>query len=1201
MGHLPKKLYNATAITLFLYFYGMKLSFPYTFLLILLCICNSAAQNAPVLTATGNQLYCPGSPLKIVTDFNITDPVDPGANAIYIQISSGYINGQDLLSLTGNYPTLTTSWNAVAGKLTLQGTGGQQVPYATLIAAVKDIVYTNTSATPSAGTRSFSITIGQANYLPSTGHYYRYIPALGISWTAARNAAAASTYYGLQGYLATLLSAEEAQLCGEQATGTGWIGGSDDQTEGVWRWVTGPETGTVFWNGGVNGSTPNFAFWNNGEPNNQNNEDYAHITAPGVGIPGSWNDLTLNGESSGDYQPKGYIVEYGGMPGDPVLNISASTSISIPAITSTSPASLCGTGTVTLNATAGGGATIYWYATPSGGTPLATGNSFTTPVLNSTTTYYASAYSSTCTAPRSAVTATVQAVPALTVTNPIEICGAGTATLQATSTGNTINWYNAPTGGNFMGTGSSLTTPPLSSDTTYYAQAVSSNGCTSARMAVNIVIKQRPSVILTTTASICGPGTVQLTATPSAGIVNWYDAVTGGNFIGTGNTITSPPITTNTTFYAEALDNGCTSVIRVGIAVTVHPVPTITAAPNVAVCYGGNATVSATPSAGTIKWYFTATGGSDFFTGNSFPVNSVTTNQTFYAEAFANGCPSATRTPVNITISSPPTLTVTTPASLCGPGTATLQATPSEGSVNWYDVQTGGTPVGTGNSFTTPVVNATTTYYAEAVNNAGCGSSARQAVTVTVNPLPTVTATTPPDICAQGTATLQANAAGSTINWYDAPTGGTLIGTGSSITSPSLTATTTFYAEAVSSNNCVSAARATVTVTVNPAPVITVVSTPAICEQGATTLEASASAGTISWYDSATGGTLLATGTTFTTPVITSDTIYYIEATDNGCTTPVRTAVTATVLPLPTLNATSPVVICSGDMAVLTAAPSAGTVNWYTDASGGTLIATGSSFTTPALTAGTVYYAEAENNGCVSLTREAVSVTVNSLPFVTDEDVYFCEDAQAALDATTPGATYVWDNQTTAAVRTVRAPGVYTVTITNASGCSSIKTFTVYQYDKPVIDAINVSSGTVTVLLENDNPANYQYSLNGATYQTSNTFTNVLPGVYTVYVKEDHDCGIASRQIIINMIPAFITPNGDNYNDVLSIRGISAYPNATLTVFDRYGKIITFLSRSNNRWDGTYNNRPLPATDYWYIFKMDDKSPEIRGHFALMR
>lgn len=302
---------------------------------------------APILTATGNQIYCPLTSMKIVTDMTIVDPDNSGIDAIYIQISSGYSIGADILTLTGTHPTISSSWNPTLGKLTLTGITSQPT-YTALIAAIEDVEFSNSSPNPS-GIRTFSITVGEANYLPSNGHYYQYISNIGISWTSAKALAELSQYYGLQGYLATITSVEEKQLSGEQAAGAGWIGGSDQETEGVWKWMSGPEAGTNF----------SYTFWNTSEPNNQGNEDYAHITAPGVGILGSWNDLSNTGEASGSYQPKGYIVEYGGTPGDPILQISTSSTITIPSITSTTPASNCDSASITLQATTNIG-TINW-------------------------------------------------------------------------------------------------------------------------------------------------------------------------------------------------------------------------------------------------------------------------------------------------------------------------------------------------------------------------------------------------------------------------------------------------------------------------------------------------------------------------------------------------------------------------------------------------------------------------------------------------------------------------------------------------------------------------------------------------------------------------------------------------------------------------------------------------------------------------
>jgi gliding motility-associated-like protein len=375
----------------------------------------------PELSVSGRFPYCPGDQILIAENFSITDPDDVGIETFTVQISAGYTINSDRLFLTGSHPTITSTWDNTQGILRLSSVGGGEILYTNLIPAVRDIVYQR--LTPGAmGEKFFSFNIGDANYLPSTDHYYEYVEANLIDWETARQEAANRTYFGLQGYLVTILTADEAQLAGEQAAGTGWIGGSDAAQEGIWRWVTGPEAGTVFWNGGINGTTPNFAFWNNNEPNNLGNEDYAHVTAPNVGIPGSWNDLPLAG-GNGDFIPRGYIVEYGGMPGDPILNISGSTSIFIPEITSVTNGEACPNESVTLMATVNEGE-VFWYDAMTGGNLVGTGTSFTTPPLTTSTTYYAFAAPQGCAnAENAPVQAIINPLPVVNSLVLLEECG----------------------------------------------------------------------------------------------------------------------------------------------------------------------------------------------------------------------------------------------------------------------------------------------------------------------------------------------------------------------------------------------------------------------------------------------------------------------------------------------------------------------------------------------------------------------------------------------------------------------------------------------------------------------------------------------------------------------------------------------------------------------------------------------------------
>ena len=474
----------ARIVKLFLGMLGMIFSIPFF----------SQVDQAPTVFATGRQAFCPGNPVNIVTDFSITDPDDTTIDAFYIQISEGYQQGFDTLQLDVSlHPNILPVWDISAGKLTLISRGiGSQMLLTDLENAVKDVVFM-TTAINIFSEKKFSLTIDDANYLPETGHFYRFISANLITWTNAKIAAENQFYYGRRGYLATLTSQIEADFAGKQASGSGWIGGSDEETEGVWKWVTGPEAGTpdeIFWNGTANGSSPNFAFWNSGEPNQSGEEDYAHITDVRVardGRIGSWNDLPDAG-GTGSYEAKGYIVEFG-TPSDPPLNIVATTSIFIPQIVSSVNATICESGTATISATANEGE-ILWFETPTDENEVETGNSFTTPSLTNTTIYYVAASVNGCTTlPRTAVTVTVKPRPSIVSTTDDIVCS-GTATLTATASQGEVFWYDSLVSTTPIFVGNSYVTLDLTSSTTYYVSA-NINGCeTAIRTPVNAILDE---------------------------------------------------------------------------------------------------------------------------------------------------------------------------------------------------------------------------------------------------------------------------------------------------------------------------------------------------------------------------------------------------------------------------------------------------------------------------------------------------------------------------------------------------------------------------------------------------------------------------------------------------------------------------------------------------------------------------------------
>ena len=656
----------------------------------------------PTVTAVGDQIYCPQSQQRIVTSFNIVDPDDTLIPAFYIQISSGYVIGEDQLSLIGSHPNVVANWNANQAKLILTGTGGGSATYTDIIAAVYDVVFNSSNI--NVGAKTFSLTAGSANYLASTDHYYDYVPANLITWTDAKVAAEAMDYFGLQGYLATLTIPDEGQISGELSPGTGWIGASDAGAEGVWKWMTGPEAGTTFWNGNENGSVAPGMYenWNTGEPNNYNGgEDYAHITY-NTGIPGSWNDLPNNTNSQPtDYQAKGFVIEYGGTPGDPVLNISGSTTFNPPQILSTTSSVSCDNDPANLSATSNT-TDILWYDSQNGGTLLHTGSTYN-PILTTNTTFWILPSSNGCTTgTRTAVTATVNASPTIDTPADVTSCD-GSYTLPTLTNGTYFTASNG--GGTQLNPGDVIST---STTLFVYAETATTPSCSNEH-SFDIGINTLPTIDTPADVTSCDSYTL-----PALTNGTYFTASNGGGTqLNPGDTIS---VSTTLFVYAETVTTPICSNEH-SFDITINSTPAIDTPADVTSC---DSYTLPTLTNGT---YFTASNGG----GTQLnPGDTISTSTTLFVYAETATTPNCSdEHSFDITINTTPT--VDTPADVTSCDSYTLPALTN--GTYFTASNGGGTQLNPGDSIS---VSSTLFVYAETVTTPNCTNEYSFNVTIDI-------------------------------------------------------------------------------------------------------------------------------------------------------------------------------------------------------------------------------------------------------------------------------------------------------------------------------------------------------------------------------------------------------------------------------------------------------------------------------------
>ncbi len=177
--------------------------------------------------------------------------------------------------------------------------------------------------------------------------------------------------------------------------------------------------------------------------------------------------------------------------------------------------------------------------------------------------------------------------------------------------------------------------------------------------------------------------------------------------------------------------------------------------------------------------------------------------------------------------------------------------------------------------------------------------------------------------------------------------------------------------------------------------------------------------------------------------------------------------------------------------------------------------------------------------------------------------------------------------------------------------CTSSKLFNVVTSEVAVIekiDVLNLTDGKV-ITLTITGSGDYEFALDdeNGPYQDSPIFEGIPSGDHIAFVRDKNGCGTVNRSVNRDLtpddFPRFFSPNGDGINDFWQFITPEENIEETLkviSIFDRYGNFLTQINPNQIGWDGSFQGRPLPSSDYWFKAIFLNRQ-EIKGHFTLKR
>ena len=516
---------------------------------------------------------------------------------------------------------------------------------------------------------------------------------------------------------------------------------------------------------------------------------------------------------------------------------------------------------------------------------------------------------------------------------------------------------------------------------------------------------------------------------------------------------------------------GCSSVCSAAVILSQNPVCTITG--DLSICSGESTQLCVPAGAASYLW---STGA----TTNCVNVNAAGTYSVTVTNA--EGCSSVCSAAV--ILSQLTNCTITGNNFVCSAGQTTQLCVPA--GATSYLWSTGAT--------TNCIMAGVGTYSVTITNANGCSSICSE--TVIINPQPTCVITGDDFLCDSGQSTQLCVPAGA---------GSYLWSTGANTSCITVNTAGTYTVTVTYASGCTSVCSKTVTV--NPLPNCTITGENIICQGQSTLLCVTANAASYLW----------STGANTSCITVNTAGTYTVTVTNPGGCSSICSK-TVTVNPLPVCSITGNPVFCQGQSTVLCVPAGAASYLWSTGASTNCITVNN---------AGTYSVTVSDANGCSSIC--SATVTASPLPICNiTGDLSVCEGQSTILCASAGAGSYLWSTGATTNCISVNTAGTYTVTISDANGCSSICSAIVTTNPLPVCTITGTPSfcqGQSTILCATANAASYLWS----TGATTNCITVSVAGTYSVTLTDENGCSsVCAETVTVNPIP-ICTISGNDF------------------------------------------------------------------------